>query len=33
VSLVYADARLISPRLRAFLDWMKQRLRGRAALG
>lgn len=27
VSLVYADARLLSPRLRAFLDWMKQRLR------
>ena len=29
VSLVYADARLLSPRLRAFLDWMKQSLRTR----
>lgn len=29
VSLVYAEARLLSPRLRAFLDWMKDRLRRR----
>jgi hypothetical protein len=29
---VYADARLLSPRLRVFLDWMKQSLRGRAKL-
>jgi len=27
VSLVYAEARLLSPRLRVFLDWMKARLR------
>ncbi|MDJ0785385.1 MAG: LysR family transcriptional regulator [Myxococcota bacterium] len=26
VSLVYAHARLLSPRLRAFVDWMKDRL-------
>ena len=32
VSLVYADARLLSPRLRVVLDWMKQSLRGRAKL-
>jgi DNA-binding transcriptional LysR family regulator len=29
VSLVYSEARLLSPRLRAFLDWMKVRLQGR----
>lgn len=41
VSLVYADARLMTPRLRAFIDWMKARLpaclgapeKSRAALG
>jgi DNA-binding transcriptional LysR family regulator len=33
VALVHAEARLPSPRLRAFLDWMKPRLRGRADLG
>lgn len=32
VSLVHADARLLSSRLRTFLDWMIQRLRGRAEL-
>ncbi len=32
VSLVYADARVLSPRLRAFLDWLKPQLRERAAL-
>ncbi len=32
VSLVYADARLVSSRLRAFLDWMKPRLRARRDL-
>lgn len=26
VSLVYSEARLLSPRLRAFIDWMKPRL-------
>lgn len=29
VNLVHADARLLSSRLRAFLDWMRERLRGR----
>lgn len=29
VSLVYSDARLLSPRLRVFLDWMKPVLRER----
>jgi DNA-binding transcriptional LysR family regulator len=29
VSLVYSEARMLSRRLRAFLDWMKPRLRGR----
>ena len=32
VSLVYADARMLSPRLRVFLDWMKERLRARVGL-
>ena len=32
VSLVYAESRLPSPRLRAFLDWMKERLRARVGL-
>ena len=32
VSLVYAEPRLLSPRLRAFLDWMKRSLRGRREL-
>jgi DNA-binding transcriptional LysR family regulator len=32
VSLVYADARRLSPRLRAFLDWMKESLRVHPAL-
>lgn len=32
VSLVHAEARLPSPRLRAFLDWMKKHLRGLAGL-
>jgi DNA-binding transcriptional LysR family regulator len=32
VALVHAEARLPSPRLRAFLDWMKPRLRARADL-
>lgn len=32
VSLVHAEARLASPRLRAFLDWMKPRLRERPSL-
>jgi DNA-binding transcriptional LysR family regulator len=29
VQIVYPDARLMSPRLRVFVDWMKQRLRQR----
>jgi len=33
VSLVYPEARLLTSRLRAFLDWMKPRLRESAALG
>jgi DNA-binding transcriptional LysR family regulator len=33
VSLVHAEGRLPSPRLRAFLDWMKLRLRERVAPG
>ncbi|MCA9681797.1 MAG: LysR family transcriptional regulator [Myxococcales bacterium] len=33
VSLVYAEARLMSPRLRAFLDWMKLRLPESVELG
>jgi DNA-binding transcriptional LysR family regulator len=32
VSLVHAEARLLSTRLRVFLDWMKPRLRERADL-
>lgn len=32
VSLVHADARLVSHRLRTFLDWMTRRLRGRPEL-
>ena len=32
VSLVYGEARLLSSRVRAFLDWMKPRLRGRVDL-
>ena len=32
VSLVRAEARLASPRLRAFLDWMRERLRERPVL-
>jgi DNA-binding transcriptional LysR family regulator len=31
VSVVYAHARLMSPRIRAFVDWMKEQLRGAAA--
>jgi len=30
VSLVYSEARMLSRRLRAFVDWMKPRLRGRS---
>jgi DNA-binding transcriptional LysR family regulator len=32
VTLVYAGARLLSPRLRVFLDWMRRSLRGRPEL-
>jgi DNA-binding transcriptional LysR family regulator len=32
VSLVHSEARLVSTRLRVFLDWMKQRLRNRRIL-
>jgi DNA-binding transcriptional LysR family regulator len=32
VSVVYADARLMSTRLRAFVDWMKVSLKGRPEL-
>jgi hypothetical protein len=32
VSLVYSGGRLISNRLRAFLDWMRDRLRERPVL-
>jgi DNA-binding transcriptional LysR family regulator len=32
VSLVYGETRLLSSRVRAFLDWMKPRLRGRVDL-
>ncbi len=31
VNLVYPDARLMSPRLRTLVDWMKQKLRSRLA--
>jgi len=33
VSLVYSEARMLSRRLRVFLDWMKPRLRERVDLG
>ena len=33
VSLLHSDARLLSPRLRVFLDWMKPVLRSRLAEG
>ncbi len=29
VQIIYPDARLMSPRLRSFVDWMKQQLRAR----
>ncbi len=32
VSVVYPDARLMSTRLRAFVDWLKERLKGRPEL-
>ena len=32
VSVVYPDARLMSTRLRAFVDWLKESLKGRPEL-